>query len=77
MIDSRIFDMPMKLSLEFVPSVRPYCVNAEREFFDHVINKVTGVRLVMSAVDLKGSNASGIGNGGVLIPANPMVAFIW
>ena len=77
MIDSLIFDMPMKPSLEFVASVRPYCVNPEREFFDHVINKLAGVRLVMSEVDFKGSNASGIVNGGVLIAANPMVAFIW
>ena len=58
--------MPVKLSLEFVSVVGPNSMNAKRESFDHMIDKINGILLCMSIIDFKCPYPRGIINGCVL-----------
>ena len=57
MADALILDMPMELGLELMPVVGPDFLDAEREFFDDVIDEVDRVGLSVFIVDLKRPDA--------------------
>ena len=51
MTDPLILDMPVNLSLEFVTVVGADFLDAKREFFDDMINKVNRVSLCVFEVN--------------------------
>ena len=51
--DSEVFDMPMELGLELVTVVGSHLANAEREYFDDVVNKPDRVCLSVFLVNLE------------------------
>ena len=51
MTDALVLDMPMKFGLEFVSPVCADFPYSERKLFDDVIDKITGVFLVVTRVD--------------------------
>lgn len=63
--------MPVELGLKFMAVVGTNGVNAERKLIDQIVDKIDGVFLGMTSVDLKGSDASSIVKSGVLIPFEP------
>jgi hypothetical protein len=52
MFHSKIFYMPVKLRLELMPSVCANGFDAERKFFNDIVYKLYGVRLILMRVDL-------------------------
>ena len=66
MTNALVFDVPVELSLELVPIVRPRLPDAEREAFDDVADAQDGIGLSVPVVDLQRSDAGGIVNGGIL-----------
>ena len=67
MSDSLVFNMPVEVSLPFMASIRPDCVNAERKLLDDVVDEINGTLLVVLLVDLKRTDPSGVIDGRVLI----------
>lgn len=47
-----IFYVPVKLRLELVPPVSANGIDAERKFFNDVVYKLNGIRLVLFCIDL-------------------------
>jgi len=66
-----VLDMPMKLGLKLMASVCPNRMDAEGEFFNHIINKLNGILLIVTRVDLQCPDSGGIINSRVLKAANP------
>ena len=62
----QIFDVPMKLGLEFVTIVCSYCMDAEGESLDHKIDEINRRSLVVTVIDPQGPDAGGIVYGGIL-----------
>jgi hypothetical protein len=50
---TEIFDMPVEMSLELVPSIGSDCVYAERELSKNVVYEIYNVFLSMLPVDLE------------------------
>ena len=67
MANASVREMPVKLRLELVPSVRPDGVNPKRKRVDHVIEKTDRVLLRMPSIDSERPNPRGIVDGRVLI----------
>ena len=61
-----VLDMPMKLGLKLMASVYSDRMDTEREFFDHIINKLYGILLIMTRVDFQRSFPGGIINSCIL-----------
>jgi hypothetical protein len=61
-----VFDMPMKLSLKLMASVCSDRVKSEGEFFDHIINKLNGILLIVTRIDFQRPDPGGIVNRRVL-----------
>jgi hypothetical protein len=61
-----ILDMPMKLGLKLMASVSSNRMNAKGEFFNHIINKLNGVYLIVTRIDFQRPDPGGIINGGIL-----------
>ena len=72
MSDPFVLDVPVKLSLEFVSSIRADRVNAKRKLLDDVVDKSDRVSLIVTVVDLKRPYPSCIIDRCVLIAANTM-----
>ena len=53
MADALILDMPVELGLELMAVVGPDLLDAERELFDDVIDKVDRIGLCVFVVDLE------------------------
>ena len=70
MTDTFVLDMPVELSLELVAIVRPDFLDAERELFDDVVNKVDGAGLGVFLIDLERPNPGRIIDGGELEAAD-------
>ena len=51
MTNALVLDMPVEFCLEFMPSVCSEFPNSEGKFFDDVIDKITGVFLVVTRID--------------------------
>ena len=51
MTNALVLDMPVEFCLEFMPSVCSDFPNSEGKFFDDVIDKITGVFLVVTRID--------------------------
>ena len=68
-----ILDVPVKLSLELMTTVRADGVNAEGELLDHVVDERNGIFLVMAIVDPQGPDSGGIVNGRVLVSSDSLV----
>jgi hypothetical protein len=66
MPDPFVFDMPVKLCLEFVAPIGTDGVYSKWEFFDHIIDKRYGILLIMELVDLQRSYPCSVINGRVL-----------
>jgi hypothetical protein len=45
MADALVFDVPVKLGLEFVPIVRPHLPDAEREALEDIVDEQDGIGL--------------------------------
>jgi len=58
------------VSMEFMPIIAAYCMNAKRESFDYMIDKIYGILLCMPVIDFKCSYPSGIINGCILESSN-------
>ena len=56
----------MKLGLELMTVVSTYGFNSEREFINHVVNKVNRTGLIVLLVDFQSPNTRAIINRGVL-----------
>ena len=52
MSDPFVFNMPVKLCLEFMASIGAHGVYAEGEFLDYIIDKRYSIVLIMALVDL-------------------------
>lgn len=75
MTDALVLDVPVKLGLELVPVVRPHLAETEWEALDDVVEEVDGICLGVPAVDLKGPDAGGVIDGGVLIAFDRLSVF--
>jgi len=51
MTDALVLDMPMEFRLEFMAPVCPDFAYSERKLFDDVIDKITGIFLVVTRLD--------------------------
>jgi hypothetical protein len=58
--------MPMKLGLKLMASVCSDRMDTEREFLDHIINKLNGILLIVAWVNFHRPDPSGIVNRSVL-----------
>jgi hypothetical protein len=58
--------MPMKLSLKLMASVCPNRMDTEREFLNHIVDKLNGILLIVMWVDLHCPDPGGIVNRRVL-----------
>ena len=47
-----VLNMPVELRLELMTSVGSYCMNTKRKLLDHVIDKIDGVLLIVTLVNL-------------------------
>ena len=61
-----VLDMPMKLGLKLMASVCSDRMDAEREFLNHIINKLNGILLIVTRVDFHRPDPGGIVNRCVL-----------
>jgi hypothetical protein len=75
MANALVFDVPVKLGLEFVPIVRPHLPDAEREALDDVVEEIDGVGLGVPAVDLEGPGGRSVVDGGVLVAFDRLSVF--
>jgi hypothetical protein len=66
-----VLDMPVKLGLKLMASVRSDRINAEGEFLNHIINKLNGILLIVTGVDFQRPDPGGIINSRVLKASNP------
>ena len=62
MPNTLVFDMPVEQGLEFMSPIRSYLLNTERKLVDDMIDKMNGIFLGMSWINLRGSNTCGIIN---------------
>lgn len=67
--------MPMKLRLKLMAIIRPHFTNAEREFFDDVVNEINRVCLRVFFIDFEGADPGCIINRCVLETAYFLTAF--
>ena len=74
MTDALILDMQAELSLELMPVVGPDLLDAERELFNDVIDKVDRVGLCVFVVDLECPDAGRIVDGSILEPSDFLAA---
>lgn len=65
---SKIFDMPMELSLKLVPVVSADRMNPEGELFHDIIDEIDGVPLIVAGINFQGPDPGGVVDGGVLEP---------
>jgi len=65
---SKIFDMPVELSLEFVPVDSADRMNPEGELLHNIIDEVDGAALVVAVIKLQGPDSGCVVDGGVLKP---------
>ncbi len=70
MPDAFMFDMPVKLSMPILPSIRPDCVDAERELLNDIVDEANRTLLIMLFIDPKSTNPSCIIYRGVLIASD-------
>ena len=67
MPNTLVFDMPVEQSLKFMSSIGTYLLNTEPECVDDMIDKVIGIFLGMSRVNLQRPNPCCIIDGRVFI----------
>ena len=48
-----VFDVPVKLGLEFVPAVGSDALHTKRDFFKHILNEGNGVFLIMAGMTFR------------------------
>lgn len=65
----------MELGLELMPVIGSYFADSERKLFDHVVDKIDGICLGLPLIDLEGSDAGRIVDGGELEAADLLTAF--
>jgi len=65
-----ILDMPMKLGLKLMASVCSDRMDTEREFLNHIINKLNGILLIVTWVDFHRPDPGGIINSRILKASN-------
>ena len=75
MADALIFDVPVELGLELVAVVGSDFLDAERELFDDVIDKVLSVGLCVFVVNLERPDTCSVVNSGILEAADFLAAF--
>ena len=69
MTDALVFDMPVELGLELMAVIGPDFFDAEREFFDDVIDEVVRVCLCLFVVDLERPDTRCVIDRGILEPS--------
>ena len=74
---SKIFDMPMEMSLKFVPVVGTDRMNPERELFHDVIDEADGATLIVAGINFSArirvaSSMAVYWNRLIVFPAGPM-----
>lgn len=67
MPNTLVFDMPVEQGLVFMSSIGSYLLNAERELVGNMIDKMNGILLSMSWVNIQCSNTRGIIDCSVLV----------
>jgi len=60
----------MKLRLELMAPISPYCMNKKREPFYYIINEINGTTLIMPFIDLQCPNSCSIIYRCKLIPSH-------
>src|ERR1700690_2398092 len=65
-LNTDVFNMPVKLCLKLVPSVCSNGFNSERKFLDNIIYEFNSVSLIMQGINLQCPDPGGIVNGSVL-----------
>ena len=68
--------MPMELRLKFMSVVSSDGVDAEWEFFDHIIDELTCIDLVVPRINSEGTYTRCIINRGVLVSPDSPIIFI-
>lgn len=66
MSNAKIFDVPMELGLELMAIIGSDLTNAEREFFNDVVDEVDGIGIGMLFVDFQSTNPRRVIDGSVL-----------
>jgi hypothetical protein len=61
-----ILDTPIKLGLKLMASVCFDRMDTEREFLNHIINKLNGILLIVTRVDLHRPDPGGVINSRIL-----------
>jgi hypothetical protein len=67
MTNALVFDVPVEFGLELMPVVCPHLADTEWEAPDDMADEQDGIGLGVPAVDLEGSDAGGIIDGGALV----------
>ena len=61
-----ILDMPMKLGLKLMASICSDRMDTEREFFNHIINELNSIYLIVTRIDFQRPDSGCIINGCIL-----------
>jgi len=69
MADALVLDMLVKFGLELMAIIRPDFFDAERKFFDDMIDEIDGIGLRVAFVDFESPHSGRIVDGSILNPA--------
>ena len=69
--------MPMKLGLKFMAIIGSNGMNPEREFRNHIIDKIYGILLRMAIINLQRPDSGGIIHGRILKTTGGLGIGVW
>ncbi len=74
MVNSPVFDIPVKLSLKRTSTVRSHGLDGKWELIDHLVDELTGADLIVPWIDSQSTYKRCIINRGVLVSPDSLPA---